>query len=758
MSRVISTLAAFAVGLAAFLFFWIQPLVTRILLPALGGNQVAWNASMVFFQAALLIGYGIAHGTGTSRKGQAVLGGTALLALVSLPAAPPVAVAPPDELSPVLWLVVTLMRAIGLPVVVLAMASPLVQRWLSRTGRSPWFLYAWSNLGSLAALLAFPVLLEPRASLSGQFALWTLLVPFAVLGGAIVWFLASRRGPAATEAALTLQAVAGVEPDAPRAVVAAAAAVPTGRELLGWLARSALASSLLLSVTSHLTTDIAAIPLLWIIPLSLYLLAFALAFAPVTGKPDPLPAARLGRLVILPLVLWMGAQPRAQGAAWVPLVVHLVVFFLVCRGLLAQLVAARPAPSQLTAFYLVLAAGGLLGSAFNTFLCPWIFNEIVEYPLGLILAAILLGGATPRAGRLAAVLDVVLPGALGLLVIELGDRVVFATHEAQMARGLVVVALPGLLALFFFHRPRRYALAITVLVLAAGVYQESIRDILLKDRGLYGAYRVQAEQGGDFRSLVHGNTVHGRQAVDTPYCQVPLTYFHPTGPVGDAWFTVARRDTASPVAVIGLGVGSMAAFAEPGRRLDFYELDPRMIALATDTRWFRFLSDCQGTVRIIPGDARLSLAASPVVSYRNTDTLSPVFGELSFGYGLIVLDAFSSDGIPVHLLTREALAVYLSRLGPRGLIAFHISNRYLDLEPVIRDLAADARLIAIGRADDNADQQKFPGKLSSHWIVCARAPHDLEPLLGDPRWRVLVGARPMPWTDDRADILSVLKW
>lgn len=733
MARNLSHLAGVVVGASAFCFFWAQPLSARTLLPILGGNQAAWNASMVFFQAALLSGYAIAHAMGKVRHPGPWILVLAAAACLQLTAGPPRIA--PGGAHPAWTLLVALSGSLALPAMVLASVSPLLQKWRSRDGSSPWSLYAWSNLGSLLALVAFPLVFERALALSEQYRIWAVLGA-CTLVGLVVLGLREPRGadPASVDA----------DAERPEAVPGAIA--------WGWLARSALASSLLLSVTAHLATDVASVPLLWILPLVLFLGSFAWSFRPGCEHARPDAARGRARLFLLPLVIWMGAQPRIATAPWLPLLGHLVVFGFVVRGLAAQLVASRPAPSALTTFYMVIAAGGLLGSLVNTFLAPILFREILEYRIGLVVAAFLLGSRPDRSTWTARALDLILPAALAAAILWLSDGLVLESPSARATRGLVVVGLPGAVALFFLGRSGRYALALAAILFAAAVQQDTDRGVVFKERGDYGAFRVQSEFGDAYRVLVHGSTIHGRQATDSPHRFMPLAYYHATGPAGDAWSTFARRDTSNPVAVIGLGIGSMAAYAEPGRHLDFYELDPAIVRLATDTRWFTHLADCRGTYRVIEGDARVSLEGRP------RPGRSPVGEDASGrGYGLIVLDAFSSDAIPVHLLTREALGVYLEHLAPRGILAFHISNRYLSLAGVVRDLAASSRLIAARRADP-AGPEDFPEKVSSEWIVMARAPADLEPLLGDPRWQVLVASDPRPWTDDRADIWSVFRW
>lgn len=747
--KIASWIAACSVGLAAFLLFWIQPLVARVLLPAFGGNQAVWNASMVFFQSALLAGYALAAWlTAPPAPARrlvvpAVLGACAAL-LVAGPS-PTAAGASLVAASPVLGLALVLGASIGLGASMLAVTSPLVQSWQARAGASPWPLYAWSNLGSLAALLAFPLVFEPRWALSAQYDAWSLLVPVSFLGTVASWLVSRTPGPAGTEGAAP---IAG--PPAPFGV------------RLGWLMRAAVASSLLLSVTAHMTTDIAAVPLLWVLPLVIYLAAFAWAFSPGGSARDPEPAARMGRLVALPIVLWVGAQPRLNALSWLPLAVHLVVFGIIAAALCAQLVATRPHASRLAGYYLVIAAGGLLGSAFNTFACPVLFDAIAEYPLGLVAAAFLLGhpGAgdetlpdSPRSRARTAGLDVLIPALIGGLILIAGSQWLPPSPDLAPTWGLVVVALPGLGALFLFRRPRRYAIALAAIALAASVYQDTIRAIVLEDRSSYGAFRVQVEGNGSYYTLVHGSTIHGRQAVRGPLQPVPLSYYHPTGPAGDAWLLFASEDTTSPVGVVGLGIGTMAAYAEPGRHLDFYELDPAMIALANDTRWFHYVSECRGKVSIHAGDARLGLM-------RRAESMRRAgFERADSGaapYGMLVLDAFSSDGIPVHLLTREALALYRECLAPRGIITYHVSNRYLDLAPILASLAEDAGLQAVARSDD-AMRPPYPGKMSSEWVILGE-PRRLAPLIASGAWKPVPVTRNRPWTDDHADILGAFRF
>jgi hypothetical protein len=429
---------------------------------------------------------------------------------------------------------------------------------------------------------------------------------------------------------------------------------------------------------------------------------------------------------------------------WIPLLLHLAAFFAIVTMCHAALASRRPAPHRLTAYYFWIAAGGALGGIIAALVAPLLFDRLIEYPLGLILAAFLIPRRSTESHRsLDRLFDFLLPLGAAILLVGLDRMYPLLPPSWNPSRPFVVLGVPALLSFFFISRPIRFGLAMALILGTGFLYQTLGTETILRVRTPFGAGHVFAEHAGDFHTLSHTGTIHGRQYTDPEIRHIPLTYYHPTGPIGEIFSRFAERDSTSPVAVVGLGAGSMAFYGSPGRRIDFYEIDPAMERIARETRCFTYLADAPGEIEVILGDARLSLARA-----------------IDRRYGLIVLDAFSADAIPTHLLTREAMALYLDRLAPDGLLAFHISNRYLDLRPVLSNLAADAGLHALLQHDAAfARLDLFPGKLSSTWIVVTRREELLAPFVASPRWqRLPEPADRRPWTDDYSNIIAIFRW
>jgi hypothetical protein len=724
-----------AILLSAALLFLVEPMFARLVLPRLGGSPAVWNTAMLFYQVVLLAGYAYAHLVTArlrARRQAALHAAVLLVPFLVLPLGIPPRWVPPVERSPIPWLLALMLVRVGPPFAVLSATSPLLQSWFARTGhraaRDPYCLYAASNVGSLLGLLSYPFLIEPRLRLGAQSALWEAgygLAALLLLGcAAVAW--RSVKGPSAEPGGLQDPAVAlEAEPI-------------TRRRRALWVLRAFVPSSLMLSVTTYLSTNLTPFPLLWVLPLALYLLSFVIAFAV---------RARFF-LRLLPFALAITLVPLGGAMAgvlqvplWAMVSLHLLTFFaaaLACHGALA---ADRPAPQHLTGFYLWLSAGGALGGAFNALLAPLLFTAIEEYPLGLVLACLAMPAlAAGRSRRLARLFDLAVPVAVGGLSLGLFALTPSLQLPAPWIEPALRFGLPVVLCLLFLPRPVRFGLGIAAL-LAVNIWRVGLWERpLYVERSFFGISRVTVDEELQRHFLMHGDTLHGAQSLEPGRRCQALTYYYASGPIGQVlteWLGGRER-----IAVVGLGTGSLAAYSQPGQRWTFYEIDPAVARIAGDPRYFTYLSDCAPDARIVLGDARLSLA-----------------GETG-QYDLIVLDAYSSDAIPVHLITREALAMYLERLAPGGLLAFHISNRYVDLEPVLSALAEDAGLVATIRNDFTVTtDEKAAGKSTSRWIVLVRLPEDLGPLARDSRWGPLQPRAGLaPWTDDYSSVVSVLRW
>ncbi len=740
---------------SAFLLFWIEPLIAKMLLPLLGGTPAVWNTCMLFFQVMLLAGYAYVLAATkwlTIRQQAALHIALLLLAVIFFPIgiSATSAASAPAQGNPVFWLFGKLLGTLGLPFFVISATAPLLQKWFSATrhpsARDPYFLYAASNAGSLIALIGFPLMLEPSFRLRQQSGLWAgvygALVLLIILCAKAVWHPGSldeqvTAAPGVGKA--KTRAGAGKRIEAAEQVESV-----TFHRRTRWTALAFVPSSLVLGVTTYLTTDIAAAPLLWVVPLALYLLSFVFVFAQRQLLSRRLMARVLpGAAIVIALIFILGfTEP-----IWFSVSAHLLFFLaaaMVCHG---QLADDRPAPAHLAEYYLWIAVGGVLGGIFNALVAPLVFNIVLEYPLAVVLACLMLPRLTDKRDEKSAKrtrwFDTVLPLGVGLLTA--GIAVLITRFEVGATSRMLILLGAGLLLTVFSRRlltrrPAHFALALGIVILGGIMYDEVTSRTIYRERNFYGALRVSRDSIGVSHELHHGTTLHGRQFMDEVRRCEPLTYYHPTGPLGSIFEAYNARPAAPNVAVIGLGTGTTVAYAKPDQRWTFYEINPAVPRIASDPHLFTYLQGCAAApVNIVMGDARLRLQSAPPGHY-----------------GLIVLDAFSSDAIPVHLLTREAVDLYLSKLADDGLLAIHISNRHLNLAPVVGDIARDANAVALL---SHESQIAVRGKTRSRWVVVARRHSDFGKLVETSTWRQLEGrARPQVWTDDFSNILGVLDW
>jgi protein-L-isoaspartate O-methyltransferase len=739
---------------AAALLFLVQPMVGKMVLPRAGGSPQVWNTSLVFFQTALLVGYLHAHLSvrwlGVRRQALLHLVLLALPVLV-LPIALPEGV-PRAGSSPSWWVLATLTLAVGLPFVVLSTASPLLQRWLAETEHAhaadPYFLYAGSNAGSLLGLLVFPVLLEPLLPLTSQSRLWALgylgFVALAVVC-ALVVVSAERRGDGHTLTAAPAPAAPAPTGPAAGTLSAAGPTDVTARARLFWVASAAVPSALLLGVTQYLTSQIAPISLLWVLPLGVYLGTFIVAFA----RRQLVSPERLSRLLaIVAVVAALVLLARLVDPQWVIALLHLAVLALgglLCHVRLAQ---ARPPTSHLTEYYLLISTGGAIGGSLAALAAPVLFDFIAEYPVAVALACLF---RLPFAGHgsekgfsrflyVGKKLDVLLPAVLAayLLTAVGAARAIGDFPDGAMV--LLVAVLPTLVVFTFSPRPVRFALGLAVLLAAAESGQMYRGEILHTDRTFFGVHRVTRDPDNTVTVLYHGSTVHGVQSVDPARATEPLAYYHPTGPAGNLVSAFARQNDKSELALVGAGTGALAVLAGAHQRVTLYEIDPEVVWIADESGLFTYLANARAPHEWVVGDGRIEL--------QRTTTR----------YDLIVLDAFSSGTIPIHLMTHEALELYLERLAPGGALLFHISNRHLELAPVLGAHARDLGLAALEWIDVRDDEDVERGIFGSHWVLIA-PPHEGLAYIPRAGWRPLAlpeGTR--AWTDDFSDLLSVQRW
>ena len=724
----------------SFLLFLVQPMVARMVLPRLGGAPMVWNSAMLVYQALLLGGYAYAHWLGrfAVRRQAAIHVALLLAAALWLPIGI-AQIAPPAPGQEALWVPLLLTASIGPVFFVVAAQAPLMQRWFAADSRAgdPYILYAASNLGSFAGLISYPALVEPSLPLATQSWGWTagyaLLILLVAASAAARW-----RGGAG---------------DAGAAAAGAGEPAPPLRRRIHWLLIAAVPSGLMLSTTTHLTTDIVAMPLLWVLPLGLYLLSFVIAFSTldrvtqIVGFFAPAVLLGVGGLALL----------SSGGGAMLIALASLGMLFIVATALHAYLYHLRPAPEHLTLFYLIMSAGGVLGGLFAALIAPLLFDWVYEHPLLTLAAALLLPlpklipwdsafGLSPRAARLVVALLVAL-AAFAAWRMSAGWTGRFEGAAAGWG------ALIFTIGLFVIGWRWAYVAALALLMLGVGGWgtvQESFTG--MRVRSYFGVYTVTDDPWRHQRRLAHGTTLHGLQRTDAGHEYDPTTYYGPQSGVGltlDRAEALAGPDAA--IGVVGLGAGTLSCYRRPGQRWTIFEIDPAMVEIARDPAKFTFLSHCAGDVPIVLGDARLEIAKQPP-------------GRLD----ILVIDAFSSDAIPLHLLTEEAIGIYARALKPGGILLIHISNRFFDLEPVLA-AEAQARGWAAAIRMDPGPAREDEDLTGSNWVALAATPQRLAQLTGplEPREKaredgvwVPLEARPHfdRWTDDYASTLPVLLW
>jgi hypothetical protein len=680
-------LYAWVIFLGAFLLFQIQPLIAKIILPSFGGSSVVWSTCMLFFQVVLLLGYAYAHWLNERLRAtkQAIVHSVLLAASIAVLPIGPDAVRSVSGVDHPSWQILRLLATtIGIPYFLLSSTSPLLQAWYARRrGKAPYRLYALSNLASMAALLTYPAVIEPNLTTRHQGLTWSIAyIAFAALCAATAWF--SARG--------FTQAAEGELIEA---------AVPTGLPrwpvLAIWIALAACGSILLLSVTTFLTQDVAAIPFLWVLPLSIYLLTFIVCFdsprAYVRVVFYPLLAAALG------LFAYLLKHPNGVfKIGWTVVLAVSALFFccMVCHG---ELVRLKPHPRYLTLFYTMLSAGGATGGIFVALVAPNVFSGYEEFPIGLALCAIL---------------------AAGLLL---------ASHRDWFHRLWGRALSGGVLALVAAY-----------LVVLGIIVHDSLAGFRLARRNFYGQLRVEDAMGDEdnfiHRKLLHGVINHGEQILDAKYRREPISYFcHGTG-IARAMLA-GKPGVARRIGILGLGCGTLAAYGRSGDTIRIYEINPLVLEIARSE--FTYLSDTPAHVETVLGDGRLSLE-----------------GEPSQQFDVLVMDAFSGDSVPVHLITREAFQTYLRHLKPGGILAVNISNKHLDLRPVMERGATAVGRIALYYSYDASDDDTFCK--NADWVLITEpGVRQVLPALyaAGQMLKPYTGFR--AWTDDFSNMFRILK-
>ncbi|MGZ3403261.1 MAG: fused MFS/spermidine synthase [Phenylobacterium sp.] len=739
-------LFAVTVFASAALVFLVEPMVAKLVLPRLGGSPSVWNTSLAFFQVALLAGYGYAHALQRLRSlhAQALVHGAALLlATIALPLRINELIGPPSSNHPTIWLLGVLTVSIGAPFAVLSATAPLVQAWHARTfgpapdgegeGSEPYVLYAASNLGSLLALLAYPLIVEPTLTLhaqrygwSGGYAVFALLI-----AGLAVTVIRSARGRPLEQAAGDAAPIAW-------------------RDRLIWVVLAAIPSSLMLGTTTYITTDVASAPFLWVLPLALYLLTFIIAFQARPAIPKDLTLLLQAAFVaVCAALLPFEASPFA-----LLLPVNLGAFFFTALMCHQALVQRRPDPSRLTEFYFWMSLGGVVGGAFNAFLAPVIFNNVWEYPLVMVGACLVrpqgdgkLDPFTWTMLGLGIAAGVAMPVLNTFVAPHVYVTPIFGgfTQADLFDLGVKVCLGAGVIAAYMIRRHGLLFFAV-IAVLSIGAAAAADRTTPIQTwRSFFGVLRESGAQvpalGGPVRMLSHGTTLHGAEAVTPHWRCNPLVYYANSTPIGQVFLAEERAKSALRIGAVGLGTGTVSTYVRRNDHLTFFEIDPLVIRVSTDPRHFSYTSRCaKGPVDFVLGDARLTVAQQP----------AEVFD-------IMLLDAFSSDAVPTHLLTVQAVRGYLTHLKPDGVLILHLSNRNLDLDgpaEAVAQAAGGVALIQHYRPKPGQDLAGWPSPEDA--VIVARSPAGLAAFVHDPRWEPTDPTRVRPWTDDYTNLFGAL--
>lgn len=718
-----------AIFVSASLLFAVQPLFTKLVLPRLGGSPSVWSVAMVFFQAMLLAGYGYAHLLTRFlpvRYAVAIHVAVMLLATIALPLSIAEGWGRPPNRGEAVYLIGLFSVSVGLPFFALAANSPLLQAWFARTdhpsAKDPYFLYAAGNVGSFLALLSYPLIVEPFTLLTAQRAFWSygfyLLIALIALCGALVWTQVKR---------VTSARVARAEERAPGI-----------RDALIWTALAAVPSAFLIAVTSYISTDVGSTPLLWVIPLALYLATFVIVFQtrPIISRSFALKAQPVAVALLVGFYL-----NGASDAIFAVIAVNLIAFFitaLVCHGELAR---RRPAAQYLTAFYLWMSFGGMVGGIFAGLIAPYIFNWVAEYPLLIVAGLLCRPGVFSAEQQQSRVFWFV-----AFAIVMVAAQAYVTAHGIVAETTLMAVAASALLlALVLLRDPLKFAAVAGILLLMGYINQQDRGESV---RNFFGVHKIYETDNGKYRVLLHGTTVHGaemtsRNTVRLPGARpVPLAYYHANSGLAKTVEAARKKKPgALNVAVIGLGTGALACYTRPGDNWTFYEIDQSIVDVASNLAYFTYKPICAPDAKLVLGDARLTITDAP-----------------NGAYDLIVVDAFSSDAIPIHLLTREAMAAYLAKLAPHGLIVMHISNRHLELASIVAGIAKanglEARINSLQDEHENSALYLYTSTVTA----IARTPADFgglesagsgwEPLTPDPKQWI--------WTDDYSNVIGAM--
>lgn len=718
--------------LSAFLLFVVQPLASRIILPTLGGSPSVWTTSMLFFQALLLGGYLWAH---IMVRFMPAWMPPLIQVIIAVTAAFFVRYASPLDFdyateNATWWQLKTLGIMVGLPYFALATNAPLYQAVYkefqnTKTGKTPYALYSLSNVGSFLALLSYPFLIEPLLPLGLQASLWhagyIVLCGIIALSGILCLVFHSKNK-------LKKDTNASLKPHN----------LPSKRTIGMWCLLAFIPSSLMLGVTAHVTTDVASIPLLWIIPLAFYLASFVMAFA-----EPPLWIAKNEKLLsfytfgLLAFTLCFTVATTHQ-FIWMQVVLHYVTFLFaatLCHLKLAQL---KPHADQLTFFYLIVSVGGCLGGIFNALIAHHIFVIPVEYILSIVLlVSVFARHPAPYDKQMNTQND----PAVIIVAVILFASFAFAVSDTIK---LISVFSMALVMVIYWDKKRAFLIfaACLCLLYTYGKFRTGDEKIHLS-RNVFGTLIVQNNAASETRTIIHGTTLHGVQPLPITDHPSPSSYYNKKGPLGDVFRLLDQRGGSQNVAALGLGVGTVACYQKPGRDFKFFEINQDVIDIAKNPDYFTYLSSCAPDAEIALGDARINLTK-----------------DENGVYDLILVDTFSSDSIPVHLMTKQALEIYSEKATNNGLIVFHVSNRYFDLRPVITAMAKDAGLHAAYKSDNAKDSKNSFVHAASIYVVVAKNSETLNRLVASSnKWKQYDETKRLPevWTDDYVNVFNALR-
>jgi hypothetical protein len=735
-NRLVLIVYTAAIFVSALLLFSVQPLFTKMVLPRLGGSPAVWSVAMVFFQSLLLAGYAYAHYLMQIRNRAVPVAVHLVLlaiALLTLPLSIASGWGEPPTSGYAFWLLGLFAISIGLPFFALAANNPLLQAWFVRTGHpngpDPYFLYASSNIGSFLALLSYPVLLEPVFTLRTQNLIWTggygLLIALIAACGVLL-----LRSPVSNDVHMQAE-----DSDAP---------APPWLVRVRWIFLAAVPSGLLIAVTAHISTDVAAAPLLWVLPLSLYLLTWVLVFQsrPLLPHKWMLMLQPLAIAGVIVLLAFGGEQNLLLTLGG-----HQLCFFVIAMACHGELARTRPAAKYLTGFYVALSFGGMIGGLFAGLIAPFTFSWVAEYPILLALAALCRPpGGEERLPRWStwywpfiAALAVALiapPYSAGKVMAWLSDQRVWVIGAVGVLSALLALGLNG-------NRWKIFATVVLALVLIRAYPADEGRVETV--RSFFGVHKIVVTPRGQYHVLMHGTTIHGAEKFEnddgTPVIgpPEPITYYHKDGGIGQA-IAALRERKGGPlrVAVIGLGAGTLTCASQPGETWKFFEIDQSMVDTARDPKYFTYIQNCEPDLEPVIGDARLTFAKEP-------DGL----------YDLIIVDAYSSDAIPIHLATEEAMEIYKSKLAPQGAVVMHVSNRHLELSSVVVGIAEANDLKSWVYSEDSGRDNEYI--FSTSVVVSAREEADVGRLASSEQWALTEAEENQRvWTDDYSNVLGAV--